>query len=289
MELNAELDELLNIAESQIKASIKKHGGFDAFALILKKYGSLDTLQGSEEPLYGLSELGYFISELKPLARRGEIKASAICTSLSVAGEPQKAAIIDLEHGELLRAVVMFSYEKRLLSWSLGARHVKQESPEVFAPSKKAAPCEVAHQDFLLKLGEGWRRIASDDPDRFMFYSDEKKASIVVSVAVIGPIPLDRLLGAANALAESRLSSERGFDPSRKTTIGSCKVELKENGQAGHVSYSGYDDAGSIFHFAGWVTKRKIFSLWVSLETSDDEYSRNVFYEVFDGISLCIP
>lgn len=260
--------------------------------MILKNDGSLQLLEGPDEPLPEFAEIGYFLDELMPLVRRGEIKASAICTYVAVDGPggSQKLAFIDLEHHDLLHAVVTLPYENRgFRGWWFGARQFTRESPALFGPPQKTALCEVAHQEFQLKLGEGWRRLASDDPDRFLFYSDEKKASIVVSVAVIGPILPDRLLGAANALADSRLSSEREFDPSRKVAIGSCKVELKENGQAGHVSYNGHDDAGNIFHFAGWVTQRKVFSLWVSSETSDDEYARNVFYEVFDGISLCIP
>ncbi len=75
-----------------------------------------------------------------------------------------------------------------------------------------------------------------------------------------GLIPLDHLLGVANNLAESRLRIEKESDPVRNVTIGSCKVELRENGEVGHIAYAGYNDGGHIFHFMGWVTQRKIFN-----------------------------
>lgn len=239
--------------------------------------------------MYGAGELGYFLSELMPVARRGELKASAICTSTSEGSGAPKAAIIDLEHHELLHVLVILPYEKRLLSWSFGARQFTRESPALFAPSENTAPCEIRHQEFLLKPGRGWRRVAGDDPTQFLLYSDEKKTSVVISVVVRGPIPLDRLLGVANHLAESRLHIEQQSDPARRVTIGYCNVELKENGQVGHVDYVGHADDGHIFRFMGWVSQRKIFSFRVSSETSDNESFRNIFNELLGGLRLCIP
>jgi hypothetical protein len=288
MALNEELDGLLNKAESQIKVSIKKNGGFDSFALILKNDGGLDTLHGPDEPLYGSNELAYFIAGLMPLARRGEIKASVICTSMSASDGSQKAAIIDLEHHDFSHALVILPYERRLLSWSFGARQFTQKSPALFT-RQEAALCEVTHQEFVLKLGQGWRRIAAGDPEQFTFYSDDKKTSVVISVMMIGPIALDRLLGVANRLADSRLSIEREIDPTRNVTMGNCNVELKESGQVGHVAYAGCADSGHIFRFMGWVTQRKVLSFWVSTETRDNEHSKNVFNEVFGGFRFFIP
>jgi hypothetical protein len=39
----------------------------------------------------------------------------------------------------------------------------------------------------------------------------------------------------------------------------------------------------------GWVTRAKFLSLWVSTQTQDNDFSKRVFDEVFQGFRFFIP
>jgi len=141
--------------------------------------------------------------------------------------------------------------------------------------------------DFQLHLNRDWMQIPNDDPERFNFASNEMRTAIVIST-MPARLSRSRLLEAAERLAEARRKAEQSV-PGRKVTFGDNWVELKENGELGHVAYAGYDDQGNIFRFMGWVTEMKILSLWVSTETTDNALSKRVFDEVFAGFRFYVP
>lgn len=142
-------------------------------------------------------------------------------------------------------------------------------------------------EEFQLHLDGDWREVPDADPERFNFASDEKRTAIVISTTPVR-LPRDRLLEAAERLANARREGELAV-PGRKVTFGENWVELKEDGQLGHVAYAGYDDLGNIFRFMGWVTEAKILSLWVSTETTDNALSIRIFDEVFAGFRFYVP
>jgi len=142
-------------------------------------------------------------------------------------------------------------------------------------------------RDFQLHLNGDWIEIPDSDPDRRNFTSEGKRTAIVISTTPVR-LPRSRLLEAAERLAEARRNGEQAV-PGRKVTFGENWVELKADGELGHVAYAGYDDAGTIFRFMGWATEAKILSLWVSTETNDNLFSKRVFDEVFAGFRFYVP
>jgi hypothetical protein len=103
---------------------------------------------------------------------------------------------------------------------------------------------------FQLHLDGDWLEAPDTDPERFNFTSSEKRTAIVISAMPVR-LPRDRLLEAAERLAEARRAAEQAV-PGRTVTFGDNCVELKEDGELGHVAYAGYDNHGSIFRFM-WV------------------------------------
>ena len=174
------------------------------------------------------------------------------------------------------------------LGWVFAEKRLGPQEPRLFASRQYSEPLEIAHPEFQLSLGEGWRRFPDDDPERFAFHSASRKTSVVLSVAMHPVVSRDRLLGIANKLAEVRVQAEQDARPDSMVKVTSCNVELKDDGHLGFVVYAGYDER-AIFRFMGWVTQRKVLSLWVSTETRDNEYSKAMFGEVFAGLRFHLP
>jgi hypothetical protein len=138
-----------------------------------------------------------------------------------------------------------------------------------------------------LHLDGDWLEVPDDEPERFMFASDEKRTGIIIST-MLRRTPRGQLLEAAESFANARRKAELSF-PGRTVTFGDNWTELRDNGELGHVAYAAYDDLGNIFRFMGWVTEAKLISLWVSTETTDNAFSKRVFDEVFAGFRFYVP
>src|SRR5262249_46648479 len=129
----------------------------------------------------------------------------------------------------------------------------------------------------------------STGPEQFSFESKERKTSVVLSV--VGPlnIPKQRLTEVAGKFAEIRRDAEQKARPSQKLQFGDQWVELKPTGDVAEVAYAGFDPSGTVFRFFGFVTQRKVLSFWVATETRDNEFSKQVFDEVFKGLKFYVP
>ncbi len=126
-----------------------------------------------------------------------------------------------------------------------------------------------------------------DDDEQWGFQSDAKQSVIVISV-LQAAFPADKILKTANVLADQRLNAETKLRAHRNVQFGDKFVELKDDGALGYVAYAGYDDY-TIFRFAGWVTGRKVLSLFVETRTRDNALSKAVFKEVLDGFGFYRP
>lgn len=284
MELHPELEVLLRQAEAAFKKAVREHGRCAPFALVLRREGQIERLE--PEAGHDAQLITGLILSVLPLARAGDIDASALCTTISI--DDGHAAVIDLEHREAFRAVAVIPYGKRaILGWFFGAAQLKPDEPKLFATAP-AEGVDIKHPHFHLQLDGDWTQVQSPDAEQFCFESRSRKSSIVISVMPLR-VPRDKLLDAALALAEGRRLGELESNPTAKVTLGEMLVDLKENGQAGHVAYAGYDDQGRIFRFMGWVTQIKAFNLWVCTRTRNNDESKAVFGEVFDALRLAIP
>ena len=73
--------------------------------------------------------------------------------------------------------------------------------------------------------------------------------------------------------AELRHKAERDFLLGQTIHWGDKWVQLRPTKDVAEVAYAGYD-AKAIFRFFGFVTQRKVLSLWVATETRDNDFSK---------------
>src|SRR5262245_34145603 len=150
------------------------------------------------------------------------------------------------------------------------------------------AGVDIKHDEFLFSLGGDWRQVQSRDPEQFSFESKEKKTSVVLSVMGSLNIPKQRLTEVAAKFAEVRRDAEQKAR-GKSLQFGDRWVELKPSGDVAEVAYAGFDPSGTVFRFFGFVTQRKLLSFWVATTTRDNEFSKQVFDEVFKGLKFYVP
>ena len=124
----------------------------------------------------------------------------------------------------------------------------------------------------------------SSDASQFCFESKGYKTSVVLSHMSLD-ISQDKLLGAAERYALFRQEAEIATRHGEPIQFGDNWVELRDTKDVAEVAYAGYDSK-TIFRFFGFVTQRKVLSLWVATETRDNGLSKRVFDEVFRGFEV---
>lgn len=158
-------------------------------------------------------------------------------------------------------------------------------SPTVTSTLSKGFTIET--DEFKLGLDFGWIQHESEEPDQFLFASESRGATVVISY-VQAQIPQNLLLEAAETTSRARLEAETQADP--RAIFGQHWVEMREdNGHPlAHVAYACRNDH-SISRYMGWVTEAKFLNLWVCIETLDEDVAKRVFEEVFEGFRFFVP
>jgi hypothetical protein len=101
-------------------------------------------------------------------------------------------------------------------------------------------------------------------------------------------VPRSRLEEIAGGFLTMREQAEH-IDPSREITFGDKWVEPKPDGDVVEIAYAGYDNRGRIFRFKGFVTEAKILSFYCESQTNDNDLSKKVFSEAFEGFKFYVP
>ena len=143
------------------------------------------------------------------------------------------------------------------------------------------------HQEFILRLPSGWKQIATEDPEQFVFESELQASTVTISV-LRARMPRARLHEIATGLLSMREQAEH-IDSSREITFGDKWVEPKPEGDVVEVAYAGYDNRGRIFRFKGFVTEAKVLSFYCESQTDDNDLSKKVFAQVFEGFKFYVP
>lgn len=145
-------------------------------------------------------------------------------------------------------------------------------------------------EDFALALDGDWRQHPTAYSEQYSFTSRQKRSSLVLSVMHAPNIRRDRLIEVATKLAQARLQAECIAFPGHTLTFGHKWVALQPGGLVAEVAYAGSNyTAHSYFRFLGYVTEKKVLSLWVCTTTPDDLYSKQVFTEVQRNFSFSVP
>lgn len=121
---------------------------------------------------------------------------------------------------------------------------------------------ELDTSEFLLNLSPDWVEHPGDHQNQFMFWSEQKGSSIIVS-CVFAEIPPDKREGMARAILDGAVQGH--------FNLGGAEIYnryVDEIAELDHV-YCGFDghDQTGFFRRRGWVTPRKALNLWVHTET----------------------
>jgi hypothetical protein len=167
------------------------------------------------------------------------------------------------------------------------ASATKPTASEAAAVKQSGGAVDIKHAEFVFSLGGDWSRVPSSDTNQFCFESKSYKTSVVLSFMPLN-ISQDKLLGAAGRYAEFRQQAELDARHGQPIQFGDKWVELRDTKDVAEVAYAGYDSK-MIFRFFGFVTQRKVLSLWVATETRDNDLSKRVFDEVYRGLKFYVP
>lgn len=145
----------------------------------------------------------------------------------------------------------------------------------------------VEHDEFIFELPGDWRSVPSDDREVMNFASETLSASIVLSVMRDLRIPLAKLESTARHFAKIRAETEVSARPPGTVRFDEPWVQLKSD--LAEVAYAGSDATGLTFRFYGVVTTRKVFSLWIASDKSDEKLANKIVDEAIKGLQLVVP
>jgi hypothetical protein len=149
------------------------------------------------------------------------------------------------------------------------------------------AAVDITNSQFVFKLGGDWVSVPSLDTNQFSYESKSYKTSVVLSLMPL-EISQDKLTGVTTKFAEIRQKAEQDSRPGQTIHWGDKWVQLRPTGDVAEVAYAGYDSK-MIFRFFGFVTERKVLSIWVATETHENDLSKRVFDEVYRGLKFYVP
>jgi len=153
---------------------------------------------------------------------------------------------------------------------------------------RKGARLDYQHAEFILQLEGDWEAMAGQGKEQFIWESSGSKSGVVISVIPLS-FPPERLMDIARTLLESRQQSERVLRKGNAVKLENQRLELWPDKDAVEIGYSGSEGLGTIFRFAGFVTRRKVLSLWLATRTLNDAFSQQVFDDVRQGLKFNVP
>ena len=131
IEMHPDQQLLLEHAESQVRSTIPLQKRFTTCAFALTVDGSLVEVNPSEELRDSKQPLTPLLASLLVRAQGGEIRASVICTPMTMSGV--EVAFFDLERRGGRRILVYWSYVKWLTGdWLFGEKQFSEDTPYVF-------------------------------------------------------------------------------------------------------------------------------------------------------------
>jgi len=277
MDLHPDQSNLLEEAEVHIERLVEETGRFPFFALTLDQHANVSPLH-LVDATDDMQDLLKLLRLILPLARGGQINASVICAPMSM--DNANFAIFDLEHREAGRVLVTSQYGRDSSGRCMfGGREFKRDTPRMFGPA-----VDIRHAEFTFTLDGDWIRVSGSDPDQFTFESRVNRTSIVLSIMPID-VSQDRLIEVAKKLADARRRAERETHSGSNVKLEDARIHLRPSGDMAEIEYAGSDDA-SIFRFFGYVTRRKILSLWVSTSTTNNTLFNRAFRHIRDRPKL---
>jgi hypothetical protein len=151
------------------------------------------------------------------------------------------------------------------------------------------------HPEFAFYLPGTWRQLATEDEKQLELYSDQTETRITLSIEPMG-LPkvelenwADRLLSLRKKAHQDWLDLPENSNKGRSVIITNEKLELLADVESIEVSYTGQYKGVSTFGFIGYVTTRKIVSMFCETKLSFAPGRAGVFQTVANGFKNKLP
>lgn len=148
------------------------------------------------------------------------------------------------------------------------------------------ASLEVELDELSLRLEGDWRPVPSSDGSQLCFESDQRRASLVVSVMRVG-LPGPRLEAVAQQVLSARTDGEARLGGSFQLAAAGPWLERKAEDVV-EVGYSGRH-RDQVVSFRAVVTTCKVVNVWVSCEGSEASLAGRLLDEVLGAVTLPVP
>ncbi len=155
-------------------------------------------------------------------------------------------------------------------------------------------PLDWSHAEFRFRSPRNWERLG-EDATHAQLFCRETATSVTLSIVGHG-VPPEQQEEAARLLMEQRRAAH--LDAVTRTRPGGVDPDLKydferlqphRSGTAHEAVYEGVHTGYSFFGFVGYVTERKVFSLFVETAMSFVPAHRGMFREVVRGFEITLP
>lgn len=155
-------------------------------------------------------------------------------------------------------------------------------------------PFDWSHAEFRFRSPRNWEQLAAD-PAHIQLVCRETGTSFMLSI-VAHPVQPEEQESAARLLMEERRKAHlqavtqtppHGLPPD--LTYDYERLQPHPSGNGYEVVYEGVHTDYSFFGFLGYVTTRKVFSLFVETAVSYVPAHRGMFREVVGGLQVTLP
>ena len=147
----------------------------------------------------------------------------------------------------------------------------------------------VEHEELIFSLPGDWRAVPANDREQLCFESDERHASIVLSVMGALSLPVSRLEEVARKFAQIRADAEISARAPGTVRFQEPWVQLKAAEELAEVAYAGTDDQGFTLRFYRVVSRRKVVSVWVAAEGANERTANAIVDDAIKGLRVLIP
>ncbi|WP_016835237.1 hypothetical protein [Herbaspirillum lusitanum] len=161
--------------------------------------------------------------------------------------------------------------------------------------NKNQADFTWEHPEFAFYLPGEWRHVSTEDESRLELYSDQSETRITLSIEPL-VIPsqdhidwANRLLTLRRKAHEDWLLLPENMGRNLEISITDEKVSPLDGLDSIEVSYRGQYKKVSMFGFIGYVTTRKIVSMFCETKISFSPGRSQIFQTVANGFKNKLP
>ncbi len=151
------------------------------------------------------------------------------------------------------------------------------------------------HPEFAFYLPGEWRQLPTDDEKQLDLYSDQTETKITLSIEPMA-IPIEQLEKWAERVLTLRKKAHQDWlelpenkSKGRSVVINNEKLVQMGDLESVEISYVGQYPGVSTFGFIGYVTTRKIVSMFCETKLSFAPGRAGIFQTVANGFKNKLP